>query len=101
MSPAFIVSEKHGFESDMMVHMQLLVPVDSVSSYTSKELLPLKCEHCCRIFSKRKSDVAMSLKGHPDFALRFCSLKRHHLKRVKDTHIEVSCGQCGKKADAH
>jgi hypothetical protein len=91
-----MVFGKQGFESDMMAHMRLLVPVDSVASYKPKELLPLKCEHCCKIFYKRKSDVSMSLKGHPDFALRFCSLKCHHLQRVKDTHIEMSCAQCGK-----
>ena len=38
----------------------------------------------------------MALKGHPDFALRFCSLKCHHLKRVQDTHVEVVCAWCGK-----
>lgn len=76
--------------------MKLLVPVDSISAYKSNHLLPLECEHCHEIFYKRKGDVSMSLKGHPDFALRFCSLKCHHLKRVKDTHTEVSCKQCGK-----
>lgn len=80
----------------MMRLMKLLVPVNSISSYKSKELLPLECEHCHKIFHKRKSDVTMSLKGHPDFALRFCSLKCHHLKRVKDTHTEVACQQCRK-----
>lgn len=76
--------------------MKLLIPIDSVSSYKSTELLPLECEHCNKIFYKHKGDVTMSLKGHPDFALRFCSLKCHHLKRVKDTHIEVACEQCHK-----
>lgn len=76
--------------------MNLLVPANSVSSYKSNRVLPLKCEHCLKIFFKRKSDVSMSLKGHPDFALRFCSLKCHHLQRVKDTHIELSCEQCEK-----
>jgi hypothetical protein len=79
-----------------MLLMNLLVPVNSVSSYKSKELLPLECEYCHRIFHKRKGDVVMSIKGHPDFALRFCSLKCHHLKRVKDTHTKVACQQCGK-----
>jgi hypothetical protein len=75
--------------------MKLLVPINAISSYKSQELLPLECEHCHKIFHKRKGDVTMSMKGHPDFALRFCSLKCHHLKRVKDTHVEVACEQCG------
>jgi len=76
--------------------MDLLIPVHVVSTYKSRELLPLKCEHCDKIFYKRKGDVVMSLKGHPDFALRFCSLMCHHLHRVKITHVELPCEQCGK-----
>ncbi len=76
--------------------MKLLVPVEALKKYRARSPIPLECENCGVVFHKPKCDVLTSLKGNPQFALRFCSLKCHHAKRVKDAHTEVACDQCGK-----
>jgi hypothetical protein len=74
----------------------MLIPVEELKTYRARAPIPLECENCSVIFHKPKCDVLTSLKGNPQFALRFCSLKCHHIKRVKDSHSEVRCEQCGK-----
>jgi hypothetical protein len=87
---------RQGFGYVKLPRMKILVPVKELSTYRARAPVPLECENCGITFYKPKCDVLTSLKGNPQFALRFCSLKCHHAKRVKDTHIEVACEQCGK-----
>ena len=76
--------------------VKMLIPVKELRIYRARAAVPLECENCGIVFHKPTCDVLTSLKGNPQFALRFCSLKCHHAKRVKDTHAEVACEQCGK-----
>lgn len=78
----------------MMCPVKMLIPVMELKTYRARAAVPLECENCGIVFRKPKCDVLTSLKGNPQFALRFCSLKCHHSKRVKDAHVEVACEQC-------
>ena len=55
--------------------MKMLISNEELKLLKSRDLVPLECENCKEIFCKGKNNVLSSLKGHPDFPLRFCSMK--------------------------
>lgn len=76
--------------------MKMLISFQELSLLKAKALVPLECENCKRIFRKGKNNVLTAIKGHPDFALRFCALKCHYASQIKKNWIEIQCADCGK-----
>lgn len=77
--------------------MKLLIANNVLCSLKSRELVPLECENCANVFYKTKNIVLTSIKGHPDFALRFCSLKCHYDNQLKTNWIYLECAECASK----
>lgn len=74
--------------------MNLLISNDELSLLKSRDFVPLKCENCNIVFNKTKNNVLSSLKGHPDFALRFCSLNCHYANQIHRNWIKIKCAEC-------
>ena len=62
-----------------------------------KTLLPLKCEHCGKIFNKTKNAIqcAALRKNRTYEGVRFCSRKCKGIAQTLD-HPYIPCEQCGK-----
>lgn len=57
----------------------------------TNDLLPIKCEHCNKIFYRTKRQIQRnSSKGLPKFCTKDC------LYKSKDNKIETTCINCGK-----
>ena len=74
--------------------MKLLISNQELNSLKSRDFIPLICENCDKVFYKAKNNVQSSLKGHPNFALRFCSLKCHYNYQKSHNWINVECEEC-------
>lgn len=74
--------------------MKMLISNDELKSLKSRELVALECENCQGVFQKGKNNVLSSLKGHPDFSLRFCSLKCHFTFQKRRSWIIKKCEEC-------
>ena len=74
--------------------MNLLITNKELNSFKSRDLIPLKCENCRIVFYKGKNIVQTSLKGNPNFALRFCSLKCHYIYQKKMNWTTLKCEEC-------
>lgn len=61
----------------------------------STDFLPLKCEHCGKIFHKEKKNITYAEK-HPDGAqtCSFCSVKC--TSKHQENKVECACTNCGK-----
>ena len=74
----------------------MLISFQELSLQKAKALVPLECENCLKIFYKGKDNVLTSIKGNPNFALRFCSLKCHYAFQKTQNWIDIQCSECGK-----
>ena len=74
--------------------MKMLISNEELHLLKSRDSVALECENCTRLFYKGKNIILTSLKGHPNFALRFCSLKCHYANQRKHNWITISCEQC-------
>ena len=76
--------------------MKLLISNDELSSLRARETVHLECENCKTTFCKPKNNVLSAIKGHPDFALKFCSRKCHYQNQVIRNWVDINCAECGK-----
>lgn len=76
--------------------MKMCISFQELSLLKARALVPLECENCNNIFRKGKNNVLTAIKGHPDFALRFCSLKCYYASQIKKNWIDIQCAECGK-----
>ena len=55
-----------------ILYMKLLIDINDLIKYKSRQLLPLECEHCKSQFYRPKNDVQWALKRKSANCLRFC-----------------------------
>jgi len=60
----------------------------------TKDLLPLQCEFCNKLFKTTKNTVQMALKGDKFRKAKFCSIKCSNSNKI--TKQEVKCKNCSK-----
>ena len=63
----------------------------------SRDLLPIKCKQCNKIFYKPKNQIQRVLFGINKNRLKYCSKKCQNTSKIKK--IIVECKQCNKKFD--
>jgi hypothetical protein len=60
------------------------------------DFLPLECEHCGKVFYKRKSSIQSARENYPNF-FQFCSNFCRRKAHKKSSILNLNCEQCGKK----
>lgn len=79
--------------------MKILLNLDDFDTRSSRELIPLECEHCHKIFHSPKNKIQAVIKNTGFWAgkLRFCSssccAKSTHRRKI------IHCSQCGKEKE--
>lgn len=70
--------------------MKLLIDLNDLSNYKSRDKIPLECELCKTTFFKYKSQIQAAIKGTR--VIKYCSVQ---CKRKTDFKSkEFKCGQC-------
>lgn len=72
--------------------MKLLIAIDELPKYKSRELIPLECFNCKNTFNRAKNEIQKVLKGAKSVALKFCSNSCKHNNQV--TKIKTACLNC-------
>lgn len=72
--------------------MPILINIDELVNYSSREKIPFSCERCNSTFYRKKNKVCSWLKG--TYSIKYCSptCKEQHEKTGK----EIPCKWCGK-----
>lgn len=74
--------------------MKLLVDIEKLSEFKSRDKISLECENCQNIYYRTKNDIMRCLKGTKN--IRFCSMKCVKLNIVKYKNINLNCEFCHK-----
>jgi hypothetical protein len=72
--------------------MILLIKIDDINSYKSRDLIPLECHLCHKCFHKEQHYVKNALKDTRQ--LKYCSVKCQQLSQI--TTKKTKCPQCKK-----
>lgn len=75
--------------------MKLLIPIETVQNYSSKDTLPLECYYCQSTFYLYKREVMRGLKGTR--SNKFCSHACSSASRSQNGTTVVSCANCSKQ----
>lgn len=78
----------------VITHMQLLIPVEKLSKYKSRNSIPIACKQCGKTFHRSKNDIQKVLKKNANLTLEFCSKLCANKNKKKTIH--TICAQCGK-----
>ena len=73
--------------------MQLLIPQEDLINYKSRQLVPLRCQHCGKTFYKTKHYIQTKSKTIP---ITCCSIQCANKSRLQSIPM-VSCINCGVK----
>ena len=74
--------------------MKLLIPLEKLADYKSRDLIPLECKQCHQTFYRSKNDVQKVLKQNVSLTLDFCSNRCMYDGKKKT--VTTTCAQCGK-----
>lgn len=74
--------------------MELLIPIEELKNYKSRENIPLKCSYCENTFFRTKHRIQDALK-RPQIKMNCCSTKCDG-KRKTTKLIKCNCKQCNK-----
>jgi hypothetical protein len=78
--------------------MKLMINVKDLSSYKSRDFVPLECRQCGKNFSKPKHYVSKVLGNqYKNITLDFCSKSCHWLAMKKQ--VVVTCNNCNKQVE--
>lgn len=75
-----------------ILYMKLLIDINHLTKYKSRQLLPLECEHCKSQFYRPKNDVQWALKRKSANCLRFCGKMCRNLH--SSNRLFFSCKEC-------
>ena len=90
----------HGVENEFLcvnLYVILLVPINDLKNYKSREMVPLKCEQCNKMFHKSKNVIQAHLKNSKEHPNKFCSNKCVGFSQ-KSSKV-VKCHNCGKEIE--
>lgn len=74
--------------------MKLLIQIEELKDYRSRDNVPLECEFCHNTFFRKKNDVLRELKSKIN-SLQYCSRKCSDTQKRKRSKIK--CVNCGKE----
>lgn len=74
--------------------MKLLISIEKLLDFRSRDLLPLECKQCHSTFKRSKNAVQKVLKKNANLTLEFCSLRCMYDSAKKT--VNTSCAQCQK-----
>ena len=76
--------------------MQLQIPIEELKNYKSRDLIPLKCKQCNKIFKIPKNKILAIIKGNCKTTGDFCSKNCQNLNKTKTHTIKTFCSYCNK-----
>ncbi len=74
--------------------MKLLIQIEELNNYKSRDRIPLECEQCHNTFYMAKNQIQCAIIGKSHSTGRFCSRKCSGLNI--NTSINLECQQCHK-----
>jgi hypothetical protein len=75
--------------------MKLLINIDEINKYKSRELLPIECLHCKSIFKQTKSNIQWALKRSEKTGYKYLSYCSKNCKtNSKIDRINFICCNC-------
>jgi hypothetical protein len=75
--------------------MKLLIDINELNNYKSRDKIPCECGFCKKTFYQTKNVIQRAIKGTK--VVNFCSPKCRHSNRIKKT--KIICTQCNKQFD--
>jgi len=73
--------------------MKLLIPINTLDKYKSRDQIPLECEICKITFYRNKNDIQWALKCKTKNCLKVCGKKCQQI--INDKRLTLECYQCG------
>lgn len=74
--------------------MKMLIHQEAFDNSKSRDLIPLECKNCHKIFYRAKNQIQVALKGNSTHTYDYCCLKCWQAKQKKT--VSVKCKNCGK-----
>lgn len=71
--------------------MNIIISNDDFKLKKSRDLIPIKCKKCEKIFNKRKNKILVAIKGHQNLDYNYCSFSCR-----RDVHKILLCCNCKK-----